>query len=159
MAEDSKCEQIVQYWVDKFEADDDVRVRYFKQVKRIRVKLADIKNFSSKQLPLLAIVAGLPKPESHMKGRVSGGGDYFKTKLKVEFIVFGMDAVNPSATILNIADDLWVTLQGDQLSGSGDTALTTEIDVVPEDIVYVVDPYFAFKMICTFTYYHTIGGI
>jgi len=159
VASDSKCERIIQYWVDKFEVGGDARVRRFKTIKRTRMKLADLRNYSGPQLPVLAIVSSLPKPVPHQKGRSPGGGDAFISELKVEFIVYGMDNANPSVTIIDLADDLWVTLHGDQTSGSGTSALTLGLEVSPEDMTYILDPYFAFKMIGTFQYFHTTGGI
>jgi len=73
--------------------------------------------------------------------------------------VYGMDNVNPAVTIIDLADDLWVILQGDQTSGDGGLALTIGLEVSPESMTYVLDPYFAFKMIGKFQYYHTTGGI
>ena len=159
VAKDSKCERIVQYWVDKFEAGGDISVRRFKAIKRTRLKLAELSSFSGPQLPVLAIVSGLPRPVPHPKGRVAGGGDAFISELRVEFIVYGIDNENPSVSIIDHADDLWATLHGDQTTGSGTTALTLNLTVEPEDITYVLDPYFALKMVAKFQYYHTTGGI
>jgi len=42
MASDSKCEQIVKYWVDKFEAGGDARIRRFTTVQRTGLDLTKL---------------------------------------------------------------------------------------------------------------------
>ena len=159
MAEDSKRERIIQYWVDKFTAGDTERTARFKTVRRTRPELAEMKNFSGPELPVLAIVAKLPKPVEHKKSRSPGGADFFVSILSIDFIVFAMDNENPDKLVSDLADDLWVTIYSDPTTGSGNDALTAGVSVSPEPMVGQWPPLLAFKMIADFSYYHTTGGI
>lgn len=160
MADNSKREQIIQYWVDKFEADDTVAKRRFAKVQRLMPKFADMGSIAETMLPLLAIVAKLPKPVEHKKSRAPGGtGDYFISALEVEFIVYFMDNEEPDKMISDLADDIWATLYGDTTSGSKPDDLTLGLTVMPEPVIGMWDPYVVFKMVCSFSYYHTTGGI
>jgi len=159
MAEDSKREQIIQYWVNKFESDDTVRTARFNTVKRMKPSLAELGNFTGPQLPLLAVVAKLPVPIKHIKTREPGGRDAFISALEIEFIAYAKDNDNPDTLISDIADDLWAVLYSDTTSGEKPNSLTVGLDVRPEPNVAYFAPYIAVKMVCSFEYYHTIGGI
>lgn len=159
MATDSKREQIIQYWVDKFQAGATIQTRRFKAVRRLLPSFDEFADFSSQNLPMLAIVAKLPKPVKHNRGREPGGRDVFISSLDVDFVAYALDNENPDSLISDLADDLWATLYGDTTSGSGSSALTLGLDVMPEPVIGRWDPYIIFKMICTFSYYHTTGGI
>lgn len=159
MAEDSKREQIIQYWVNKFKSDDTVRTARFNTVKRIKPTLAELGNFTGPQLPLLAVVAKLPVPVKHIQTREPGGRDSFISNLEIEFIAYASDNETPDTLISDIADDIWVVLYSDTTSGDKPNSLTIGLDVLPDPGVAYFAPYIAVKLVCTFQYYHTTGGI
>ena len=155
MAINSIREQILQYWIDKFEAGEDERTRSFKEIKRMLPNEAELLEFSGSQLPLLAMTGGLPVPEPLTSGRIQSVRRVFLSKLEVEFTCFAMDNVTPDSTLSDLADDIWVTLYANPTCGG----LAIELDVIPEPVVGIWDPYVIFKMTCNIKYKHTIGGI
>lgn len=155
MAINSAREKIIKYWVDKFKSGSDNRTRSFKTVKRLTPDIDDLENYSASQLPLLAIVAGLPVPVPTKSGRQLPARRVFLSNLEIDFVVYAMDNKTPDSTLSDLADDLWVTLYGDPTSGD----LGLELEVSPEPIVGVWEPYVVFKMTCDIKYKHTIGGI
>lgn len=159
MATDSKREQIIQYWVDKFEAKGSLPIRRFKTVRRLLPSFDEFADFSGQDLPMLAIVAKLPRPVEHKRTREPGGKDVFISALEVEFVVYALENEEPDTMISDLADDLWATLYGDTTSGAKPNSLTLGLSVMPEPVIGRWDPYIIFKMVCTFSYYHTTGGI
>lgn len=159
MAENSKREQIIQYWVNKFKAGETSATGRFKVIKRMRLGLEEIEDYSIEQLPLLSIVAKLPRPVAHNTSRIAGGGDVFLSVLSIDFIVYTSDNQTPDSLISDMADDLWTTLYSDPTSGSKPDELTTKLVISPEPVVGHWPPFVIFKMVADFSYYHTTGGI
>jgi hypothetical protein len=152
VAENSKREQMLEALRLLFEDLDSL-----KTVQRIRPSFADLGNFASTQLPVLALVAGLPKPQEKWSGRVQGTPDKFRSVLVCEMYVYALANVDPDSMVSNLADDIWAKLYSLPNLGMPNTVLQVEIE--PTVSVGHFDPYVVFKMDAHITYIHGTGGI
>ena len=130
-------------------------------VDRTRPSFADLGNYAESQLPLIAIVGGLPSPDPKWSGREYKTADVIISDLAVELICFAMDNVTPDSTVSNLVDDIWAKVYSDPLliTDAYPEGLTLRVDVTPETKVGIWDPYVVFKMVCMYKYTHTMGGI
>lgn len=152
MAENSKREQILEAIRLLFEDLDSI-----KTVQRVRPSFADLGNFASTQLPVMALVGGLPKPQEKWSGRVQGTVDKFRSKLVCEIYLYALANVDPDTTVSDLADDIWATLYSKPNLDLPNTVLGVEIE--PTISVGHFDPYIVFKMDAHINYLHGIGGI
>ena len=150
MADNSKRERIIQ-------ADFSI-VQGISSIKtpiRTIPKYKDLQSYALPQLPVAAIVGGLPKPVEKKSGRTSHGVDQITSRLIVNVYVYLQANVDADAAISSLVDDLWRELYTDPSRGK--LVLDTTLDL-QEDIQSWA-PYLAFRLICTHHYIHDTGGI
>ena len=156
MAVNSKREQILVKVTSNMEDISSIN-----RVERVRPSFADLGNFAGTQLPLVAVVGKLPKPEPKRSGRISGLVGKFVSDLGVDLFCYAMDNVNPDSTVSDLTDDIWAKVHSDPnlITDDYPDGLTLQVDVVPEVKVGTWDPYVVFKIGCVYKYVHTTGGI
>lgn len=150
MAANSIREQIIVQV--KSELDE---VASLKTVVRRLPSKEDLQNFAITQLPVVAIVAGLPKPDPHYVPRGPARKDVFISDLSLRLFCYFQDNVNPDTTLSSILDDLWAALYSDTTKGG----LAISTDLKPEVYTDFWDPYYAFMIEAIIKYSHTTGGI
>jgi hypothetical protein len=152
MATNSKREQILVAVEGKLRTIPSIVL-----VKRTRPEFAELENASSTQLPMIAIVAGLPEPVQKKTGRGSGGhpSDYYRSILTVEVFCYDNGGTDPDSRISDLADDIWANLMG---MGNLNN-LIHNIEMTPDMAVGYWDPYITFKMTTKITYIHSIFSI
>ena len=130
-------------------------------VVRTRLGFNDLGDYSGEQLPLIAVVGGLPKPSPKKSGRTYGVSDKFISDLNVDLFCYAMDNENPDSLVSNLADDIWAKVFSDPTLITTDypRGLTIDLDVNPEIKVGIWDPYIVFKIACVYKYVHGTGGI
>ena len=130
-------------------------------VERVRLSFTDLNNYSGPQLPLVAVVGGLPKPIPKKSGRTAGDSDKFISSLNVDLICHAMDNVNPDSTVSSLADDLWAKIYSKPTLVNSDypKGLVLDVSVNPEIKIGIWDPYVVFKMSCVYKYVRGTGGI
>ena len=121
MADNSKREQIIVAVKAELEA-----IAAIKTVIRKLPTKEELDQFAGPQLPVIALVAGLPKPISHKVGRLPAGKDVFISRLKLSLFVYFQDNVTPDVTLSSLLDDIWVALYSDPAKGG--LVIVTELD-------------------------------
>lgn len=150
MADNSKREQILLRLKNKIESLVSI-----KTVKRIQPSdISELQQYSAQQLPLLAMIGGVPIPVKHQRGR-DNKLDVFLSELPVEIYIYFMNRVDPDSQLSSLLDDLWRCLFEDQLLDG----LVNQMFILPKVEVAAWDPYVAFSVDLKYTYKHTIGGI
>jgi len=150
MAANSKREQIISIVTTELES-----IAAVKHVERRLPSKADLENFAITQFPVIAVVAGLPKPVEHKVTRHPAAKDVFISKLTIGLFCYFQDNVNPDTTLSSLLDDIWVALFSDP--GKGGLAQSTDIN--PEVHQDYWDPFYAFKLDVVIKYQHDTGGI
>ncbi len=153
MASNSIREQILSYLVDLVGVLPSI-----KTVKRVQPsKLDDIRRYSPQQMPLAAVIGGVPVPVEHRKTRGPGKGvvDVILSDLIVEFFIYFMDNETPDQTLSDIMDDVWSGLYSNQTLGG----LALGLYITPRVQIAAWDPYVAFSLAVTINYKHSTGGI
>lgn len=152
MAENSLREQILVGCKTGLESLDSI-----KTVKRQQPSsIEELKNYAVTQLPLAAMVGGVPIPQEHRKTNRRGNQvDVFTSTLQIQFFFYFMNRVDPDTQLSSILDDFWVLMYGDQTRAG--LALSTDLE--PQVSVAVWDPYVAFSVVAKVVYIHDIGGI
>ena len=150
MAANSKREQIINKVVAEMG-----EVSTIASVLRRVPSREELGNFALPQLPVCAIVGGLPVPVPHPVGRRSAGKDIFLSNLTVSLFVYFQDNVTPDTTLSSLLDDIWVKLYADETKG-GLAINTTLTPTVSHDFW---DPFYAFKLDAVIQYSHSKGGI
>jgi len=156
MAVDSRRELILKAVKDVLESLPAIRT-----VERTRPSFADLGNYADTQLPLIAVVGGLPKPDPKWSGRVHQTAGVIISDLSVELVCYAMDNVTPDSTISNLMDDIWTKVYSDPLLITDDypDGLALRVEITPESQVGIWDPYVVFKLVCVYKYQHSMGGI
>jgi hypothetical protein len=153
MAENSKREQIILAVVAELmtlsSVDSD-------SIKRRIPSYEELMRFALPQLPVIAVVGGLPKPVDHKTTRIKGiTKDIFISDLTISLFTYFQDHVDPDSKLSNLLDDIWAKLYADQTKG-GLVVNTTLSPNVSQDYW---DPFYAFKVDVVLQYTHDIGGI
>ena len=152
MAGNSKRERILVKVVSNIEA-----IAAIEQTTRVQPNtLDDIRRYSSGQMPLVAVIGGVPQPTEHISGRKPGGVDVVLSKLGIDLYVYFMDNENPDSTLSSLMDDLWATLYADQTLGF---KFVTGVIISPKVEIAAWPPYVAFSLVMNVNYHHTTGGI
>jgi len=149
MAANSKRERIVQQVVTELEAVSSVTT-----VIRKLPTYEDLGKFALTQLPVVAVVAGLPVPIPHPATRGTGK-DIFLSELALSLYCYFQDNVNPDSTLSTLLDDLWAKLYTDQEKAG--LALGTVLKPTAHQDYW--HPFYAFRLDAIITYTHGIGGI
>lgn len=129
-----------------------------KKVKRTVPSYEDLKRYSSIQLPIAAVTAGLPKPKLyHESKRAAGMIDHVTSELVVEANVYFQQANDEliDSDISSLSNTLFVLLFEDQTRGN--LCQRTEVGLHPKAGYW--RPYGAFKILIKHYYIHTTGGI
>ena len=125
-------------------------------IRRQPSSIEELNNYAATQLPLVAMVGGVPVPLEHRTTRQKGNQvDVFVSELRIQFFFYFTNMVEPDTELSNILDDFWVLMYGDQLRNG--LALSTDLE--PQVEVAVWDPYVAFSVVAKIKYIHQIGGI
>jgi len=128
-----------------------------KQVTRVQPNTVDdIRRYSSGQMPLVAVIGGVPQPTEHRSGRGPGGVDNILSELTVDLFVYFMDNVNPDSTLSSLLDDIWAKIYSDQTLGF---KWCIGLRINPKVQIAAFPPYCAFSLSTIINYYHTTGGI
>lgn len=115
--------------------------------------LEDLSNYAATELPLVAVVGGIPQPVAHPGGR--RGKDFFLSTLQIQLFCYFMDNENPDTTLSTLLSDLWIAVYASQrLSGQA-----TGMELKPDFRKLTMPPYCAFALECHVQYKHTTGGI
>lgn len=150
MAANSKREQIISVVVSELQA-----IAALTTVERRLPSKSDLENFAITQFPVVAVVAGLPKPVEHKVTRSPAAKDVFLSDLGIGLFCYFQDNVNPDTTLSSLLDDIWVALYSDPEKGG--LALSTNVN--PEVYQDYWDPFYAFKLDVVIKYQHDTGGI
>lgn len=153
MADNSKRERIILAVVADLGTLSGV-----KTVSRRRPTLEQLQGTAQTELPKIAVTAGLPVPDPHMKElQKTRLRDKFVSNIELEIVYYDLlyNDDEYDSRISSIADDLWTLLHANQSWGG----LATATDVRPDSDVAIWDPYLAFKITLTIQYIHGIGGI
>lgn len=152
MADNSRREQLLLKLVEELE-----ELSAIKQVTRVQPNtLDDIRRYSSQQMPLVAVIGGVPQPREHKSSRHSGGVDIVISDLMVELFIYFMDNKTPDSTLSSLLDDIWARLYSNQTLGF---KFCHGLTINPKVEVAAWAPYVAFSLSVTITYQHTTGGI
>lgn len=116
----------------------------------------DLRRVAGTQMPMVAMIGGVPQPKEHISGRGPGGVDVVISNLSVALFVYFMDNATADSTLSDIMDDVWAKVYSDQTLGF---KYVTQITISPNTEVAVWEPYVAFSMNIKITYHHTTGGI
>lgn len=136
--------------------EDIQTLKCIKTVKRIQPSdEADLSQYASTQLPLVAVIGGIPVPKRHKTSRGSAGTDKFVSTLRVSLFVYFLAGNDPDTAMSELLNDLWVKLYTDQTRNS--LAIDTELEPQVEPVE--IDPYVAFMIVVNITYLHDTGGI
>lgn len=149
MATNSKREQIIVAVVDELSTVSSVTT-----VIRKLPTYEDLQSFALTQLPVVAVVAGLPVPVAHPVGR-GFPKDMFLSDLTISLFCYFQDRVNPDTTLSDILDDLWAKLYEDPKKGG--LAINTTLKPTASQDFW--DPFYAFKLDAVIRYSHLTGGI
>lgn len=150
MSSNSGREQIIIYHLNILKKIGGIKV-----VDRTQKSLADLKNYSSVQFPIAAVVAGLPKPKEKFSQRSVASVDKIRSTLRIGTIIYLMARENTDKLVSEVADDLWRKLYEDPTRG--DLVIKTTLNFPDEPQAW--DPYLAFKIDVLHEYIHTTGGI
>lgn len=150
MAANSKREQIVLKVVSELEELTSVK----SVVRRIPTR-EELGEFALTQLPVVAVVAGLPVPMPHVVGRRPAGKDVFLSNLTVSLFVYFQDRTTPDSTLSTLLDDIWAKLYADEKKGG----LAINTTLTPTASHDFWDPFYAFKLDAVIQYSHSKGGI
>jgi hypothetical protein len=118
--------------------------------------LSELEQYPITQMPLLALVTGLPSPQNKTRGRKPGGPDFFHSELVSKVYCYGQDKITPDTTISSLLDDIWSALHSNQTLG---LKFVTSCIISPGVETGIWDPYYSFVVECKYMYYHTTGGI
>jgi hypothetical protein len=125
-------------------------------IRRQPSDVEELKKYAATQLPLAAMVGGVPVPVEHRTTRLSGNEvDVFTSVLRVMFYFYFMNRVDADTELSNILDDFWVLIYSDQQRNG----LAVSTDLEPQVEIAVWDPYVAFSVVGKIAYIHDIGGI
>ena len=150
MTANSKREQIIVAVKAELTA-----ISAFKSVVRRLPTKEDLENFAITQLPVIAVVAGLPKPVEHIVTRQPGAQDVFVSDLSIRLFGYFQNNKDPDTELSSHVDDIWVALYADPTKGG----LTLKTTLKPEIYTDFWDPYYAFMIEAILKYKHTTGGI
>jgi hypothetical protein len=152
MAENSIREQLLVGLKTSLESLDSIKTVIRNQPSTIE----ELKSYAATQLPLIAMVGGVPVPVEHRTTTEKGNKvDVFTSVLQVMFYFYFMNRVDADSQLSSLLDDFWVLIYSDQTRG--DLALSTDLE--PKVEVAVWDPYVAFSVVGKIAYIHEIGGI
>lgn len=151
MASNSRREQLLVLLTNKLGELSEI-----KTVQRVRPVFADLDSIASTQLPMIAVVGRLPSPVQKKQGRKQNDPEIFISKLGIDLYFYGLANEDPDTWVSYYADDIWSKLYEAPTFGK---KWVLELTVTPEVEVGIFDPYIVFRIICTLTYLHTVGGI
>ena len=152
MADNSRREQILVKVVN-----DIADIAAIKQVTRVQPNtIDDIRRYSSGQMPLVAVIGGVPQPTEHISSRTRGGVDVVVSKLVVDLFCYFMDNETPDSTLSSLLDDIWAALYFDQTLGF---KWVKGLQLDPKVEIAAWPPYVAFSLTMNVNYFHTTGGI
>ena len=154
MAANSKREQIIVYAKTLIEG-----VSSIKTVVRVKQVYSDLQQFSLEQLPIAAIVAGLPVPTEKVSGRGPSNVELIISELTLKIVVYAQDNENPDTTVSTLSDDIWAKLYSDQQFGNGQDGLILGHRLIFDTEPQFWEPYVAFQLNCVTRYKHLKGGI
>lgn len=150
MGTNSKREQIIK--AVKAELEDVASIR---TVQRKLPTYEDLKNFAITQMPVVAMVSGLPVPVPHPNYRVVGGRDLFVSEITIGLYCYFQERTDPDTELSNLLDDIWAELYSDPTKGG----LVIETTLKPHMHQDFWDPFYAFKVDLILKYSHSTGGI
>lgn len=150
MATDSIREQIVKYHVTQLKLLNSIAT-----VTRVMPTFEEVLNFAVTQLPVAAVVAGLPVPNEKMSARDRSNVDVIISDLEIKTFVYVSDNENPDEKMSNIADDVWTKLYSFPTYNALAFGTLLKFTGEPE----YIKPILAFKITSTVTYKHSTGGI
>ena len=152
MAENSIREQILVGLKTDLETLDSIR----QVIRRQPSGIEELKNYAATQLPLAAMVGGVPIPVEHRKTRTKGNEvDIFTSIMQVDFFFYFLNRDDPDTQLSNILDDFWRLIYGNQTR----SGLVLSTDLEPKVNIAVWDPYVAFSVTGKIKYIHDTGGI
>lgn len=154
MTTTSKREQIIEYAVSLIDELDSI-----KTVERVMQNYSDLENFADTQIPVAAVVGGLPIPVPKMSSKGMSDVDLIISDMVIKIRVYGLDRVNPDTLVSNLADDVWAKLYSDQQFGEGRAGLILGLTLAFDGDPQYWEPYVAFQTNCTVRYKHNRGGI
>ena len=114
----------------------------------------DLKNFALTQMPVAAVVGGIPIPTNHICTR-TGQVDKIISKLRVDIYVYQQEYSNTDSRISFMLDDLWPALYNNPTRDN--LCLITTLEA--EEHVETWTPFVAFKISCFHDYNHSTEGI
>lgn len=151
MAENTKREAILERLKAELEELDSIVM-----VARVRLSFADLGNLANTQLPYIAMVGKLPKPEEKWSQRTQGQPDKFTSRLTCQLYVYALAYSDPDTIVSVLADDIWVKIYATPTMGF---KYVLGIDLDPNVEVGHFDPYVIFRIDAHIKYVHTTGGI
>lgn len=150
MASNSKREQILLKVMELLASLSTVNT-----VVRVKQSYSDLQQFAVTQLPVLAVVGGLPIPVEKLSARRPGNVDTIVSKLLVYVYVYGMANEAVDSVISDIADDVWAKLYSNQTMDGLCLGMTLKVEEEPQ----YWHPFYAFQVVCELHYHHDTGGI
>lgn len=131
-------------------------VSFVQKVVRTLKAYEDLSNYANTQLPLVALVGGLPDPNNHVSMQ-NGQVDQSMSVLTNHVVVYFEETDEEIADqkVSSYADDMWAAFYVDPTRGG--LCVFTEVKMNPNWETW--DPYVAFEMSIIHHYQHTTGGI
>ncbi len=149
MAANSKREQLILSDVAILEA-----LTVIKTTKRTVQSYSDLQTFANTQLPVAAVVGGLPVTDDHLSGR-RPRVDYIVSDLKIDIHVYIQANENQDMQVSDMLDDLWAALYANP--NRNGLCMLTQLAATANYEYW--SPYVAFKLSCIHKYQHTTEGI
>ncbi len=111
--------------------------------------------FAMTQLPVVAVVAGLPVPTAKRSDRRHGDYDAFISELNLDLFVYDYENEGTDARVSELADVMWRAFYADPTLGGLVLGMTLGF----AGDVERWDPFVAFMLSLKTTYMHGKGGI
>ncbi len=147
-----KREQILVYLVSMIESLSSIKTVDRKQP----ADMSEIEGYSVHQMPLVAVLGGVPVPTFHKDSTRGGRRDVVQSKLEVKLYTYFRDNKTPDSTMSTLMNDIWVKLLSDQTLGG---LAAQGMELLPSTEVASWEPYMAFLMTANYYYIHDTGGI
>lgn len=150
MADNSIRERIILDVISTLESIDTIA-----KVARKKLEFDQLDSVALTQMPYVAVVAHLPKPDPKFSKRNQHTIDKFISDLDIALTIYGQDVENPDSMVSSLLDDIWKKMYVDPTRDG----LAMRTLLVPDSEVGILDPYFAFNIACTVTYIHDTQSI
>ena len=116
----------------------------------------DLRRVAGTQMPMIAMIGGVPQPKEHKSGRGPGGVDVVISDMDVALFTYFQANVDADETLSDIMDDVWAMVYSNQTLGF---EFVGGMTLAPNTSVAVWEPFVAFSMVVKVNYFHTTGGI